>query len=155
MHANEDIMFTVLHIYKYQYKWGTKNINDWSPYLASNLTPNYAPKLHMSVCLLVISRVCWPSQIQTVYIYNTDDRSRRDWYTQWCTQSTASFFSGSLILKRVPRRKWVPRESHMSPTRNRAIYWCKKFLYRQNVIKYIHYLKKLYNYTLCVNKSKF
>ena len=59
-----------------------------------------------------------------------------------------------VILKWFPRRKWVPRNSHMSHTRKRVIYRCKKDLYRHNVIKLPNYLKKIYNYTyVSINRS--
>lgn len=58
--------------YKYQrvrdVQTRTKNVNDWSPYLVSNLTPNYAIyTLHLSV----ISRVCWQRIGYRLYIYTT------------------------------------------------------------------------------------
>ena len=64
------------------------------------------------------------------------------------------FNCNQLILKWVPRRKWVPRESHMSPTRNRALYWCKKDLDRQNIIKYTKLPKKNYINTLYVSINR-
>ena len=88
MHANEDIMFTVLHIYKYQYKWGTKNINDWSPYLASNLTPN----AHVCVFIGYIPGMLAESGTDCIYTTLTIDLDVTD--IHWCVQSTVRFFSG-------------------------------------------------------------
>ena len=77
-----------------------------------------------------------PCNLEMVYVRFIHIETMYDRFNVGPIVSTFIFGYTGVILKWVPRRKWVPRESHMSPTRNRAIYWCKKDLYRQNIIKY-------------------
>mgnify|MGYP003692172637 CR=1 FL=1 len=77
-------------------------------------------------CIRAPGDVMWPSQHSPLISIRM---TRQQWWQR-------------VILKWVPRRKWIPREFNMSPTGNRAICWCQKDLYQHDVIKFTQLLKK-------------